>query len=77
MGSQQSTNVPIWITTGFLQKDRQNFQNMNYDYFCRIPVTCSQGVIVTEKYPDAGIFMNYDNDDYSQDHGQSEKAFRA
>ena len=31
----------------------------------------------TENYPDAGIFLNYDEDDYSKGYAQIEKAIRA
>ena len=50
---------------------------MNNDTFCRLPVTSCQCVIGTEKYPDAGISLNYDDDDYSQGYHQIKEAFRA
>ena len=33
--------------------------------------------IGTETYTDAGILLNYDDDDYSQRYGQTEEAFKA
>ena len=66
LGSQQNMNVPIWIIIGFQQQDRQGSQNLNNDTFCRLPVVSAQCIIGTEKYPDAGILLNYDDDDYSQ-----------
>ena len=42
-----------------------------------MPATSAQFRIGTEKNPDAGISLNYDDDDYSQGYGQNEDAFRA
>ena len=77
LGSQENMNVPIWINIGFQQHDRQDSQNLNIDTFCRLPVVSAQCVIGTEKYPDAGILLNYDDDDYSQGYHQIKEAFRA
>ena len=67
LGSQENMNVPIWIIIGFQQQDRQDSQNLKNDTFCRLPVVSAHCVIGTEKYPDAGILLNYADDDYSQD----------
>ena len=77
LGSQESMNVPIWIIIGFQQQDRQDSQNLNNDTFCRLPVVSAQCVIGTEKYPDAGMLLNYDDDDYSQGYHQIEDGFKA
>ena len=77
LGSHENMNVPIWIIIGFQQRDRQDSQNLNKDTFCRLPVVSAQCVIGTEKYPDAGILLNYDDDDYSQGYHQIKEAFRA
>ena len=77
LGNQESMNVPIWIVIGLQQRDRQSSQNSNIDTFCRGPVTSSQAVIGTEKYPDTGPLLNYDDDDYSQAYSQIKEAFRA
>ena len=77
LGSQENMNVPIWIIIGFQQQDRQDSQDLNNDAFCRLPVVSAQCVIGTEKYPDAGILLNYDDDDYSQGYHQIKEAFRA
>ena len=77
LGSQESMNIPIWIIIGFQQQDRQNSQNLNNDTFCRLPVVSAQYVIGTEKYSDAGILLNYDDDDYSQGYHQIKEAFEA
>ena len=77
LGSHENMNVPIWIIIGFQQRDRQDSQNMNKDTFCRLPVVSAQCIIGTEKYPDAGILLNYDDDDYSQGYHQIKEAFRA
>ena len=77
LGSHENMNVPIWIIIGFQQRDRQDSQNLNNDNFCRLPVVSAQCIIGTEKYPDAGILLNYDDDDYSQGYHQIKEAFRA
>ena len=33
LGSKESTNVPIWITAGFQQRNRQDSQDLNFDRF--------------------------------------------
>ena len=43
----------------------------------RPSVTSSQSIIGTEKYPDAALLLNYDDDDYSQRYGQIKETFRA
>ena len=50
---------------------------MNNDTFVRLPVTSAQVIIGTERYPDSGILLNYDDDNYSQGYGQIKEAFRA
>ena len=77
LGSQENINVPIWIIIGFQQQDRQASQNLNNDTFCRLPVVSAQCIIGTEKYPDAGILLKYDDDDYSQGYHQIKEAFKA
>ena len=66
LGSHESMNLPIWIIIGFQQRDRQDSQNLNNDTFYRLPVVSPQCVIGTEENPNAGILLNYDDDDYSQ-----------
>ena len=77
LGTQEGINVPIWIIIGFQQQDRQSSQNENNDTFYRPSVTSAQCIIGTEKYPDSGILLNYDDDDYNQGYGQIKEAFRA
>ena len=77
LGSQENMNSPIWIIIGFQQRDRQDSQNLNNDTFCRLPVVSAQCVIGTEKNPDAGILLNYDDDDYSQGYHQIKEVFIA
>ena len=77
LGSHENMNVPIWIIIGFQQQDRQDSQNLNNDSFCRLPVASAQCIIGTEKYPDAGILLNYDDDDYIQGYHQIIEAFKA
>ena len=78
MGSQENMNVPIWIIIGFQQQNRQeSHQNLNNGTFCRWPVVSAQCVIGPEKYLDAGILLNYDDDDYSPGYHQIKEAFKA
>ena len=77
LGTQESINVPIWIFVAFQQIDRQNDQNLDNDTFYRPLVTSAQCIIGTEKYPDGGILLNYNDDDYSQGYGQIKEAFKA
>ena len=77
LGTQEGINVPIWIFVAFQQNDRQNDQNLNNDTFYRPLVTSAQCIIGTEKYPDSGILLNYNDDDYSQGYGEIKEAFKA
>ena len=77
LGTQEGINVPIWIFVAFQQSDRQNSQNLNNDTFYRPLVTSAQCIIGTEKYPDSGILLNYNDDDYSQGYEQIKEAFKA
>ena len=61
----------------FQQRDGQDSQTLNNDTFYRPPVKSAQCNIGTEKYPDSGIFLNYDVDDYSQCYGQIKEDFKA
>ena len=77
LGTQEGINVPIWIFVAFQQNDRQNDQNLNNDTFYRPLVTSAQCIIGTENYPDSGILLNYNDDNYSQGFGQIKEAFKA
>ena len=77
LGTQEGISIPTWIFVAFQQNDRQHDQNLNNDTFVRLPVISAQVVIGTERYPDSGILLNYDDDDYSQGYGQIKEAFRA
>ena len=77
LGAQEGVNVPIWIFVAFQRNDRQNDQKLNNDTFYRTLVTSVQCIIGTEKYPDSGILLNYNNDEYSQGYGQIKEAFKA
>ena len=73
----QGINIPIWVIVGFQQRDRQDSQNLNKNSFYRPPVTNGQCIIGTEKFPDSGTLMKYNDDDYSQGYGQIKEALRA
>ena len=77
MGSPESMNVPIWFIIGFQQRDRQNSQNLNNDSFCRLPVTSVQCITWAKSYPDAGILINYNDDDLGHGYAQIKEVFRA
>ena len=77
LGTQEGINVPIWIFVALQQDDRQNDGDLNNDTFYRLLVTSAQCIIGTEKYPDSGILLNYNADDYSQGYGQIKEAFKA
>ena len=66
LGTQEGINIPTWIFVAFQQNGRQHDQNLNNDTFVRLPVISAQVIIGTERYPDSGILLNYDHDDYSQ-----------
>ena len=46
-------------------------------FFSRLPVISAQAIMGTEKYLDAGILINYDDDDYSQGYHQIREAYKA
>ena len=77
LGTQEGINIPTWIFVAFQQNDRQHDQNLNNDTFVRLPVISAQVVIGTERYPDSGILLNYDDDGYSQGFGLIKEAFKA
>ena len=77
LNTQEGVNVPIWITVGFQQRDRQHDQDLKNDTFYRPLVTSAQCLIGTEKYPDSAILLTYNDDDYSQGYGLIKQAFKA
>ena len=62
---------------GFQQLDRQNGQNLNNDTFYKMPVTSAQCIIGAEKYPEIGISLIYNDDNYSQGYVKTKKLFQA
>ena len=77
LGTQEGINVPIWIFVAFQQMDRQSDQDLNNDTFYRPLVMSAQCIIGREKYPDSGILLIYNDDDYSQGYGQIKEGFQA
>ena len=69
-------NVSISIIIGFQQRDTQSSQNLHNDTFCRLPVVSAHCTFGTETYPDAGILLNYADDDDHQGHCQIKEVFR-
>ena len=76
LGIQEGINVPIGVFVVFQQVDRKNDRNLNNDTFVRLPVMSAQVVIGTERYPDTGILLNYNDNDYSQGCGQKKKLLK-
>ena len=76
LGTQEGVNIPTLFFVIFQQNDRQHDQNFNNDTFVRLPVLSAQIIIGTERYPDSGTSINYDDDDYSQGYGQIKEAFK-
>ena len=76
LGSQENMNISIWIIIGFQQQDRQDSQDLKNDTFCRLPVVIAQGIIGREKHTDAGILLNYNDDDCAQGYHQIKEAFK-
>ena len=68
-------NLPEWIIIGFQKQDRQDSQTLYNDTFCRLLVLSAQAIIGTEKNPDAGILLNFKDDDYSQGYSQLKEDF--
>ena len=77
LGSQETMNVPIWPIIGFQEIHREASQNLNNGSFCRLPVTSAHCINGTEKYPDAGIVLIHNDDDYSQAHAEIKEVFGA
>ena len=77
LGTREGINIPTWIFVVFQQNDRKHDQNLNNDTFVRLPLISAQVVIGTERYPDSGILLNYDDDDYLQEYGLIKDAFKA
>ena len=77
LGTQEGINIPTRIFVVFQKNDRQHDQKLNKDTFVRLPVISAQVVIGTERYPDSGILLKYDDDDFSQGYGQTKEAFKA
>ena len=50
LGTQEGINIPTRIFVVFQQNDRQQDQNLNNDFFVRLPVISAQVVIGTEWY---------------------------
>ena len=58
----------------FQQNERQHDQNLKNDTFVKLPVISAQVVIGTKRYPNTGILLNYNDDDYGQGYGQIKEA---
>ena len=77
LGTQDCIIIHLWIFFGFQQRKRQDYRKINNDTFYRPPVTSAQCIIETDSYPDSAILLNYNDDDFCQEYGQTNEAFRA
>ena len=77
LGSQDDMNVPIWIIIELQQRVTQDSQTLINDTFCRLHVTSAQCIIGTEKKPDSGILLTYDDDEYGHGYSHNKEAFKA
>ena len=77
LGSQESMNVLIWSFIGFQQRDGKDSQNLSNDLLCRLPVISAQAVVGMDKYLDAGILLNYEDEENSQGHAHIKECFEA
>ena len=77
LDTQGELIVPIWTIVCFLGRERQDSQKTNNIKFYRPLVTSAQFIIGTEKDPDSGIILNYNDDDHSHGYGQIKEAFRS
>ena len=75
LANQECVSIPVWVFVAYQQRYRQDSQNLNNDTFYRPLVSSAQCIIGTEKYPDSGILLNYNDDDYSQRYAQTKKLF--
>ena len=73
LGVQEGIIVPTWIYVVFQQNHRQHDQNLNNQTFYKVLVTSCHCIIGTSKYPENGISLNYNDDDYSQGYGHIKK----
>ena len=70
----------LMFICGFLlvfNKGIDKTHSLNNITFYRPPVTSAQCVISTQKYPDSGILLKYNEDNNSQGYSQIKEAFRA
>ena len=77
LGTQEKINVPIRVIIGVQQRDRQGSQKLNKCTFYRAPATSAQCIRGTEKYPEAAILIDYDDEVFSQGYGQIKEALKA
>ena len=66
LGTQEGINISTNKFVDFQQREREICQNLNNDTFYRLPATSAQCIFGTEEYPDSAIFLNFDDDDFSQ-----------
>ena len=76
LGVGDGSDIPIYVTVGFMQRDQFNQQHQNTDTFYRPSVVNAQCIIGSEKTPAAGVNCNWAIDKYSQAYGENVSCFR-
>ena len=68
-------DVPLFINVRFQQRGRLDSQLCNNDAFDRSLVSNAQCLMRTDKEHDDGLYLNYLDDEYSQNYTQFIKVF--
>ena len=76
LGVGDGIEIRFYKVAGYMQRDQFNQQHQNNDTFYRPIVVNAQGIIRSEKYPDAGINCSYAIDKNSQAYGGIVSCFR-
>ena len=64
--SQEGITVPMWIFVRIQQRDGQTSRNPENETIRNLPAINARRIFGTEIYPDARVFVNYDDDDCFQ-----------
>ena len=75
LGVGERIDLAINVVVGFHQSERLNSQLLHKDSSKRPSVKFAQCIIGTERYPDAGINLNYAEDKNSQGYGRIVSCF--
>ena len=76
LGIGDGIDIPIYVKFAFMQRDQFNQQHQKNDTFYTPSVVNAHCIIVSEKFPDAGINCFYAIDKYSQAYAEIGSCFR-